>query len=71
MTEGCGAECVGLGGFSKEAKRASKSLSGEAFLSASLCGVVDTGAHVCVDSEELDWATGVAAESDDHHQPMV
>lgn len=49
MIEGCSVESVGavvVEGFSKEANSASKSLSGEGFLGASLCVVVDTGVGV-------------------------
>ena len=50
MLKGCGGvDVVGVvvvEGFSKEANSASKSLSGEGFLGASLCVVVDTGAGV-------------------------
>ena len=49
MTEGCGAAFVGavvVEGFSNEANSASKSLSGEGFLGASLYVVVDTGVGV-------------------------
>jgi hypothetical protein len=72
MTERCGAGGVGSEGFSKEAKRASNSLSGDGFFGASsLCGVVDTGVGLCVVSEGANSETGVAVESDDHHQPMI
>ena len=74
IAEGCGVAFVGavaVEGFSKEANSASKSLSGEGFLGASLCVVVDTGAGVCIGCEETGSTTGAAVESDDHHQPMI
>jgi hypothetical protein len=74
MTEGCGVEFVGpvvVEGFSKEANSASKSLSGEGCLGASLCVVVDTGVGIWNVSEYVGSATGAAVESDDHHQPMI
>lgn len=74
MIEGCGAALVGgvvVEGFSKEANSASKSLSGEGFLGASLCVVVDTGVGACIVCEEAGPATGAVVESDDHHQPMI
>ena len=61
---------VEVEGFSKEANMASKSLSGEAFLGASLCGI-ETGVGVCVVCVEADSVVGAAVKFDDHHQPMI
>lgn len=74
VATGCGAGFVSIvvvvEGFSKEANNASKSLSGEAFLGASLC-VVETGVDACVVSRGADSVEGPAVESEDHHQPMI
>jgi hypothetical protein len=62
---------LGVGGFSKEANSASKSLSGEAAFegASSLCVVV--GVSTTVDKADSSLVRVAVVEFDDHHQPMV